>query len=292
MGVVRVTGSDGSSFLQGQFTNDLQQPNVNLTYGLWLNQKGRVVADSHVLRLATGDSLLVSADTPAAVITQRLEQYIIADDVLVTDEAARFGGLTAWGPENGALMKSVFGAVPERGRYLSSASLCGFVGCWKGGANFEIIGPQPEIAELSNRLRQSAGREVGPEAMKLARVLTGTPAVPLDIGPGDLPPEGGLDLTAISYNKGCYLGQEIMARLKSMGQLRRRLCVLEGQGLPPPSGTAVFQGGKKAGEFRSVATRPDGFVAMAMLSLLVVNLEADLCLAPDGPATLRLRRHE
>ncbi len=69
--------------------------------------------------------------------------------------------------------------------------------------------------------------------MELMRIQADIAAVPRDIGPDDLPNEGGLEKIAISYTKGCYLGQEVMARLKSMGQVRRQLLRVTGTGAPP-----------------------------------------------------------
>src|SRR5882757_371348 len=84
--LLRVTGEDAFGFLQGQFTNELRQPPGNATYGLWLNQKGKILADSHVLRVAEKEFLIASVAAPVAVIRQRLEDYIVADDVVLTDE--------------------------------------------------------------------------------------------------------------------------------------------------------------------------------------------------------------
>ena len=79
-----------------------------------------------------------------------------------------------------------------------------------------------------------------------------------------------------------------MARLKNMGQVRRRLFVITGPESPPEAHTALFQHGKKIGEVRSVAREAGGFVAMAMLSLLNLDAAAGLSLAPDAPPTLRI----
>lgn len=290
--LVRVTGDDAKTFLQGQFTNDLQQEKVNVAYGLWLNQKGRVLADSHVLRLAENEFLLVSVNSPAAIIRQRLEQYIIADDVGLVDETEKFHGLAVWGAECGERMKDVFGKLPEHGRFVSSDEMQGFTGRRMKDENYEIIGPGKKIAVLRDRLLEMNCSEVGAGEIEFARISDGIPAVPQDIGPGDLPNEGGLEQVAISYTKGCYLGQEVMARLKNMGQVRRRLHVVRGSGARPQPQAAVFQNDKQVGEISSVAGRGNEFVALAMLSLLNLNPEAGLSLGPNQPATLRISPHE
>jgi hypothetical protein len=102
------------------------------------------------------------------------------------------------------------------------------------------------------------------------RIEAGIIRVPEDIGPGELPNEGGLEKEAISYSKGCYLGQETVARLRAMGQVRRSLYRIRGRGDLPSSGSvALFQSGRRVGELRSRA--PDGaggWVGFALMTLL------------------------
>jgi folate-binding Fe-S cluster repair protein YgfZ len=110
------------------------------------------------------------------------------------------------------------------------------------------------------------------------------------VGPGDLPNEAGLEAEAISYTKGCYLGQEVMARLKSMGQVRRRLVRVGGAGesipaLPVP----LFGGGRAVGELRSaVRDGAGGWSGLAMLSRLQVAAGAELAWTPQGNPAVRV----
>src|ERR1700694_4632716 len=147
MAVLRVTGADAFSFLQGQFTNDLRQPTGSAVYGLWLNHKGKVVADSHVLRLAENEFLLVSATTPSTVIQQRLEAFIVADDVTLRDETASAHGLAVCGPGCGDAIKQVFREVPGAGRYVQNGDAMFFPGRRSRAENYEIIGTAEFVAE-------------------------------------------------------------------------------------------------------------------------------------------------
>jgi folate-binding Fe-S cluster repair protein YgfZ len=102
-----------------------------------------------------------------------------------------------------------------------------------------------------------------------------------------LPNEGGLEHDATSYTKGCYLGQEVMARLKSMGQVRRRLMRVEGPGaVPAELPVPFFVGGKKVGELRSAVRVGDGFVGLAMISLLGMTGRPLLSFSPEGVANI------
>ena len=118
--------------------------------------------------------------------------------------------------------------------------------------------------------------------MEWKRIAAGIPAVPADIGPADLPNEGGLETEAISYTKGCYLGQEVMARLKTMGQVRRQLIRVRGTGEPPPRATVLYQGERKAGELRSTAREGAEWIGFALVALTQLRRDQGLAVTPGG----------
>jgi hypothetical protein len=275
---LRVSGADAQIFLQGQFTNDLRALERQAeVYGLWLSVKGKVLADSFVLRGARPEEFWVgSYFSRAEVIRERLEGYIIADDVVIEDVTADWAAVSAVGGELGADLAAV---APEgvvfRGRRVA-------------GGNVEWAFPRAREAAVSAALSGKA--VLSAEDIARARIAAGIPAVPGDIGPADLPNEGGLESEAISYTKGCYLGQEVMARLKSMGQIRRRLLRVQGAGAPGPASPApVFVGARQVGELRSaVSDGEGGWMGLALVSLLQVSAGVELALAPEAPAVMRL----
>jgi folate-binding protein YgfZ len=289
--LLKVSGDDAAAYLQGQFTNDLKQPVGAAVYGLWLNQKGKVLADSHVLKLAENEFHVVSATSAAAVILPRLEEYIVADEVALADETTLAFGLAVTGPDGSEKIRQVLGAAPAAGQFLRNRGLLIFAGRRGRGDNFELIGPETRVMEAKEKLLEAGAGEASAEAMEFLRITDGVPSIPGDLGPGDLPNEGGLEDAAISYTKGCYLGQEIMARLKNMGQVRRRLHVIRGAGKPPAALDAIYQGEKKIGQVRSVTTRDKEFVALAMLSLVQLAPADGLSLAPGAEATARIITH-
>ena len=273
--VLRVTGEDAANFLQGQFTNDLRGlRTAGAVYGLWLNQKGKVVADSFVIAGASaGEFWIVSYHAAAAVLRARLEDYIIADDVSVEDVTTEWTGLTLLG----AGVVAWFAQAPRVG--LS------FPGRRTSGETLEWIFP---LSEWPNARVQLAGwAEIDGVAMERQRIAAGLPAVPADIGPADLPGEGGLEPVTISYTKGCYLGQEVMARLKSMGQVRRRLQRVRGPGVAPQRPAALWQGGRQIGELRSAVDLAEGgFIGLAMVSLVSWQPAQPLALEVAGAAEI------
>lgn len=289
--LLRITGEDAFSFLQGQFTNELRQQPGSVTYGLWLNQKGKILADSHVLTVGEKEFLITSVASHAAVIRPRLEDYIVADDVVLTDETASAEGLLLGGPGSSAIIQQLLGEMPVPGRLVRHGEILVYGGRRLPGASFELLGPGKAIGEIRRQLLTQGANAVNAAETEFARISAGIPAVPADLGPGDLPNEGGLEESALSYTKGCYLGQEVMARLKNLGQVRRRLHVVRGRGVLPVAQAALFQGEKKVGELRSVARRGDEFVAWAMLSLINFDSARGLSLEPAGSADLIADRH-
>jgi folate-binding protein YgfZ len=229
--VVRVTGEDAAAFLQGQCSADLRH--VTLTDALWLNRKGRVLAHTVIAKEADGSFLLLCPHLAAAELIAVVTANVIADDVVATDESSAWQRLVGWGAEP---------AIP--GAKVFATKRFG-VAAWDILAPIGVAAPG-ELAPLA--------------ALDVLRVAAGLPAVPADCGANEFPQECGLDAW-VSYTKGCYLGQEVMARIQSMGSLRRILRrvsgpVSVGQELRTPDGKVV-------GTVRSAA----GAVGLALVSV-------------------------
>ncbi len=269
------TGEDALVFLQGQVTQELRSAApLAAAYGLWLNQKGKVLADSFILREASDSLWIVSVWGSASVIRERLEAYIIADDVTVTDVTADWQGVALGGSGADAWLTREAGGGPADGEFIRAGGGFVFRGRRDNGVSFEWL--LPVGAAVPDGLVELAADE-----LERLRIAAGIPQVPKDLGSGDLPNEGGLDAAAISYTKGCYLGQEVMARLKAMGTVRRRLVRVRGGGYGVPSvPCALLQGEKRVGELRSaVADGSGGFIGLAMMSKL--GLDPVVLLAPE-----------
>ncbi|MFM8337079.1 MAG: YgfZ/GcvT domain-containing protein [Opitutaceae bacterium] len=269
---LRVTGPDALSFLQGQFSQDLRpvaaaSRGAEPAYGLWLTLKGKVEADGFVFRGESADEFWIgSYFSPASVIRSRLEGFIIADDVTIEDQTDAWTGIT-WVGEAPPAPAGVFAFTGRRGFPVSRD--------WVHRRDARI---------------DAAGSRLDAEMVERTRIAARIPAVPADAGPGDLPHEADLDAAAVSYTKGCYLGQEVMARLKAMGQVRRRLVRVVGTG-PKPVGLPfpVFAGERQVGEVRSaVADGTGGWLGLAMVSNLHVTADSRLALSASGASVVRL----
>jgi hypothetical protein len=278
--VLRVSGADAGAFLQGQFTNDLSRIDpLETVYGLWLDRKGRVMADSHVVRAASGTEYwVVSVSSPGAALARRLEDFIIADEVVVEDSTPSWAGVALIGP----------GA----GEWLSGEARAGllFPGRRYRAENWEWVHPEADSGAVMAAV--GSGRPLSSLDVERLRIAAGIPSIPADIGPADLPNEGGLDSDAISYSKGCYLGQEVMARVKSLGRVRRTLVRVAGAGARPRVPATLWLGDRKEGELRSAVTEAGGgYAGLALVSVGAAAAGQPLALAPAGEPGVVLTRN-
>ena len=281
---LHVAGEDAAGFLQGQFTNELRNATSGkAVYGLWLNLKGRVLGDSFVIpeALAGGrvSYWIGSYFSSAETIRARLESHIIADDVAIDDFTSEWSGVTVMGEGADGVVQAAISLV-ELGITFQG----------RRGVTPAVEWLFPNEAKVRVEAALATWSQLRRDDVESLRIKAGIPAVPTDVGMSDLPNEGALEVDAISYTKGCYLGQEVMARLKSMGQVRRRLHrvrspVAELPALPAP----LFIADRKVGELRSaVKVDAAGFVGLAMLSLLHVTAMSGLALSPNGEPVVHM----
>lgn len=276
--VLWVDGGDAAAFLQGQFSNDLRglEPGAE-AYGLWLDRRGRVVADSHVARPGSGGGYwVVSISSPAATVMRRLGDFIIADDVAIEDRTAGWRGLSLVGEGTGAWLR----AQPREGLILG--------GRRAAAESWEWVFPEALRADADAAV--GTARALSEEELERMRITAGIASVPRDIGPGDLPNEGELEAAAISYSKGCYLGQEVMARLRSRGSVRRTLVRVRGAGAPPPVPAPLWSGDRASGELRSAAPEEGGrgFLGLALVPVASAPPGTPLAVEKGGAPTLEV----
>lgn len=255
--VISASGEDALDFIQGQLTQDVSGMETGAArYGFLLTQKGRVVGDVVVIYESEENLKLVSWSLTSEVLMHRLESYIIADDVELADETGQWNGWQVAGGE----------AVSWLQQQLRGSGGGGFVG-WN------------EVNTLSEgSIRILAAMEPAwPAAWQRAddrlfeglRIAAGIPLVPDDLGAGDFPQEAGQEKVGVSFTKGCYLGQEVMARLATTGRVRRQLRRVKGTGNPPSEPkSALAQNGKTVGELRSTVESDTGnWIGLAMINL-------------------------
>jgi folate-binding protein YgfZ len=263
LGVLRVTGEDAESFLQGQWSQDLKLLGEGQAgYGFWLNQKGKVGGDSLVRRDPAGEYLVCSWSMTAAALQERLEAYLIADEVELSEETDRWRAWWIGGVDAPAGIEAGDGCFAREASDLP---------WWRLVARSEPSWP--------------AGWSIGArEDFERARIAMAWPGVPVDLGGEDLPQEGGRHEAGVSFNKGCYLGQEIMARVETTGRVRRKLVQVVGEGaIPEAAARELRQNDKPVAQLCSRVVLPEGgWMGLAMVALSRADFDEPLVLADSG----------
>lgn len=247
------------------------------------------MADSYILKEAENAYWVHAPRTTALILRERLESYLIADEVEIDDFSNHWCAIYLTGDDLDAAWTALgLGDLPEASFFASAEGWKLFSGWFTGAPNYVLLVSAEAVAAWVARLRAAGWTELTGAELERRRIHARQPAVPDDVGPTDLPNEGGLEHEAISYTKGCYLGQEVMARLKNLGQVRRKLHVVRGPSEPPSRAADLFQGSQRVGEIRSAARDGDGFVALAMLSLVTLQSTAPLSLTAGGAADIQI----
>jgi len=205
---LRVIGADRSRFLNGQITNDLRKASETVAVeACVLNAKGKL--NAHIFLTALGESLLIDAEPELReTLRARLERYVIADDVQiedVTDEFSLFHVLTKEPPAPG------FSRIVSARRFAATGW-----DVWSDSACQDAV--RHELA--------SAYLFIDSAAADVIRIEQGLPRWGRDLTDEIIPIEANLEQRTIDYEKGCYIGQEVISRMKMSGQTNKRLCGL------------------------------------------------------------------
>ncbi len=234
---LRLTGADRLDFAQGQMTNDLKgAPTPGMVPACFLNARGQIEFFARVYRRADDVYLHVAAGE-APGLAARLKRYIIFDQVEVQDLTDTLQTAHVWSED---LPGWAAGGPKVQTFSLGGGDVLAARVDRTGAPGVDLHYLRRHEAEVLSAL----GEERPLEALTRARVRAGVPDVTADRWRGYLPQEVGLD-DAMSYRKGCYVGQEIMARLEARGQTRYHLMALAGEGLPGHA--EVTQDGKVVG---------------------------------------------
>jgi len=258
---IALTGKDRVRWLNGMISNNVRDLATGRgVYAFLLNAQGHIQADLYAFQ--RGDSLLVDTErSQQEKVLQLFDHYIIADDVEVKDISDRLTALGMTGPESLKVLESAGIAVPQLG-YLQFADMK-----WKD-AVITVLHSGEEAKEswqvwiapehgrsLWDSVVKAGARPAGNSALNLFRISRGIPQFGHDLRERDLPQETG-QMRALSFTKGCYLGQEIVERIRSRGAVHRQFGAFAVEGPLPEPGTKIQADGKEAGEITSSATLP------------------------------------
>lgn len=265
-----VTGKDRQRFLHGQVTNSILDLDPGEgCYAALVTAKGRMVSDANIYCLAE-EYLLDAEPGYARVLSDRLNQYIIADAVEVVDVGASYGLLSVQGPLAAETIAAAGLGIGVPGQLLAFTQvrhpahgemLC--VNHPRGATlGFDLFVPAEAVGRVLEALGGAAaglgGRLCGWDALERVRIEAGVPRFGADMDATTLPPEAGLDQRAISYRKGCYIGQEVIARIRTYGHVARALrgLRLSGDAALPEKGDRLFHGDQEVGTITSATVSP------------------------------------
>jgi tRNA-modifying protein YgfZ len=284
-GRIYATGEDRARLLHAMTTNHVQQltPGTGC-YAFFLNAQGHILADVNLLCLEDRFLLDTEPETRERV-SRHLDKFIIADDVALEDITGRMASVAVEGPHAAAVLAAVGAPVPDaeyahapwNGAIVARLSETGAPG-------FRIFMPTDAKAGWTARLESAGAIRATPDEARTVRLEHGRPRYGEDIFDTTLPQETR-QMHAVHFTKGCYIGQEIVERIRSRGHVNRLLVRLEVEGVAPlANGTKVTAGAAEAGEVTSSAFSPGLGKVVALAYVRAQYAPEGTALQADGRA--------
>lgn len=235
-GRICLLGADRHRFLNGQVTNDVARlAEGDGCYTLITNRKGIIQGDAAIYRLPE-EILLDLEPGTAEPVAARFLKFIVADDVEVVDASSHFGMLSIQGPLSHTLLKALVVDIAlelQKNHDIVRKTIPGIGECYfakhprTGSDGYDVFVPREFLEKLQMRFLDQAlplgGGLCGWSSLETLRIEAGIPRHPIDTSPAILAPELGREEQSISYSKGCYIGQEVINRIRSVGRINRRL---------------------------------------------------------------------
>jgi len=293
-----VAGRDRASFLHGLLSNEVRTLRAGTgCYAAWLTPQGRMITDLHVFE--TGDSMLLDVPAEIAGVTlQRLDQSLFSEDVQLADPGSQVTPVWIHGPQAASVIGTVIPRAPALAGWADYANeQFPFGGSsvrvarvtQLGVPGFCIYVEHGAAGELRDALERAGAPVVGAEAIHAARIEAGYPVFGIDMTTDTIPLEAGIEDRAISFTKGCYVGQEVIVRVmhRGGGRVARRLMSLKFEDAPPEPGTKLLAGEKEAGWVTSSARSPrNGAIGLGYVHRDSAVAGTRLAVASIGAAAL------
>jgi folate-binding protein YgfZ len=260
LGTIAVSGKDRQSWLNGLVTSDVAKLRPgSASYGLVLVKIGRIVSDIFVLH--ADDRMLVAGQRDRiALLEEHFEKYLIMEDASHEDASGAYAWAFAHGPR-AAEIATAAAAMP--GVYAGSVELSRSV-------DGVIAAPAAQMADVLRELADQhadtvTGSAEDAERLRVSRFL---PRFGVDFGEKNYPQEAALEKIAVSFSKGCYLGQEVVCRLEMRGHVVKKIVPVRIAGDPPPHGAEIRSAeGKVLGAVSSAVPSDGGAVGLAMVRI-------------------------
>jgi tRNA-modifying protein YgfZ len=281
-GKLVLTGSDSGGFLQGQVTNDVEGLSPGRgCYAAFLTPKGKMLGDLRIL--ATGSELLLDTERVALqALFNMIRRFSIGYDVELHKRTLESGLLSLIGPGAGELVGAGELPADEHGHALVSIPGTNLTArAIRTDIGIDLLCDAGEVDALRSALEDAGAPSVAEAAVECLRVECGRPRYGIDLDDSVIPQEAGLNERAVSFTKGCYVGQETVARLFYRGKPNRQLRGVRLSG-PASSGDELSFDGRVVGHLATVADSPRiGPIALALVrreappgSIVAVGAEA------------------
>jgi folate-binding protein YgfZ len=278
-GKLIVSGAEADEYLQGQLTNDVEELSPGEgQYAALLDRKGHMQADMRVLRTSPEEIWIDTEPEALDAARRHLEMYKIGREVAVVEVTGERAILSLIGPRSVEIAGTA--ALPEDSCEETSiaGTACLAVGTAGG---IDLIAKTADAAGLRAALLGAGAVEVGPEAAEIVRIEAGAPRFGAEMSAETMPAEAGIVERAVSFTKGCYIGQEPVARLHYKGRPNRHLRGLE-LSAPAAPGESLRLGEKEVGRIGTACVSP----ARGPIALAIVRREAEpgaeLVVGEDG----------
>jgi folate-binding protein YgfZ len=261
--VYRVTGTERTRFLNGMLTNDINTlEEGHGCYACLLTPQGKILADLHVYALRDYHLMELDARWKERALDY-LNKYIIADDVAF-EELGDSALVAVQGPRARTLLEGLMpgttlpaGDQPCVEGTLDNIPSLVVQSSITGEEGYKLVTPMDRVADLWQVLQQGGGRPVGMAALNTLRLEAGLPWFGIDFDEGHFPQEAGIEDRAVSFTKGCYVGQEFVIRIAHRGHVNRRISGLTMQRQPiPRQGDRVLHENKEVGQITSAVLSP------------------------------------
>jgi folate-binding protein YgfZ len=258
---ISLTGKDRTRWLNGMVTNNIRdlEPGRGV-YAFLLNPQGHILGDLYASN--RGESLLVDTEqSQVEKILAVFDKYIIMDEVEVANATDQISAIGIAGPKSRETLQAAGFEVPELKplQFVETAWQQIGVTLLRGDTpqveSFELWLAPGDTERVSEALFKAGAGPVGTAALDLLRIAAGIPRYGIDIRERDLPQETEQE-RALNFSKGCYVGQEIVERIRSRGQVRRKFAGFEIDGELPAAGSKIYVDGKDVGEITSAASLP------------------------------------
>ncbi len=270
--LIRARGADTRNFLNGQLSNDVRQ--LDATHSLlaaWCSPKGRMLVIFRLLR--RGDDTLLQLPTSLLETTlKRLRMFVMRAKVTLEAANAEMVGFGISGPDAEKLLHDVAGFAPKEMNGCETHDEITAIKLAGPHPRFEIIAPTDAATKLWSELKTKA-MPVGPSVWAWLDILAGIPSVHPETSEAFVPQMANLEIVGgVNFKKGCYPGQEIVARMQYLGKLKQRMyrAHVENDALPHP-GDSIFAPdfpGQSAGTVVSAQAAPDnGFDLLAVIQI-------------------------